>query len=162
MEAWGVVSALRSVFWTDGQVDGGGAERGSLHVRVAPVPQRPVCLLDDLGRRPPQDIVGAARLVVSPCGKTAVCPPKGTTALRRREKERGGADGMNGAASSQASPYTAAGAPRAPQGRGHSAGGRRGQEPASGQDAQAPQAPAQPLQGVAETGKHCGGHWTGS
>ena len=72
-----MVSALnQSSGRTDGRTDGGAAERGSLHVRVAPVPQRPVRLLDDLGRRPPQDIVGAAWLVVGPCGKTALFVPQ--------------------------------------------------------------------------------------
>ena len=84
----------------DGRTGGGGAERGSLHVWVAPVPQRPVRLLDDLGRRPPQDIVGAAWLVVGPCGKTALLSPKRYSSSGEKGEGRGGADGMNGAADS--------------------------------------------------------------
>lgn len=44
---WARYSEVSS--WMDRQGDSGGAERGSLHVRIAPIPQRFVGLLDDLG-----------------------------------------------------------------------------------------------------------------
>lgn len=43
------VSAEMSVIWMDRWVDNRGAGLGSLHVRVSPVPQGLMSLLDDLG-----------------------------------------------------------------------------------------------------------------
>lgn len=71
--AWGGPSTVRSVAWMNGQVDSGAAEQGSLHVRIAPIPQRFVGLLDDLGRRPPQDVVGPPWLVIGSYGKKQLC-----------------------------------------------------------------------------------------
>lgn len=61
----------------------------SLHVWVAPVPRGPCVSLMTWGRRPPQDIVGAAWQPLVLWKDSSVCPPKGTAALGRREKGRG-------------------------------------------------------------------------
>lgn len=69
---WGAgrgVSEEMSVIWMDRQVDGTGDEQSSLHVGVSPVPQGLMSFLDDLGRCPAQDIVGASRFVIGSCGK---------------------------------------------------------------------------------------------
>lgn len=63
------VSAEMSVIRMDRQVDGTGDEQSSLHVGVSPVPQGRMSFLDDLGRCPAQDVVGASRLVIGSCGK---------------------------------------------------------------------------------------------
>lgn len=63
------VSAEMSVIGMDRQVDGTGDEQSSLHVGVSPVPQGRMSFLDDLGRCPAQDVVGASRLVIGSCGK---------------------------------------------------------------------------------------------
>lgn len=63
------VSAEMSVIGMDRQVDGTSDEQSSLHVGVSPVPQGCMSFLDDLGRCPAQDVVGASRLVIGSCGK---------------------------------------------------------------------------------------------
>lgn len=134
----------------DGRAGGGGAEQGSLHVWVAPVPQRPVRLLDDLGRRPPQDIVGAAWLVVGPCGKTALFVPQKVQQLWGGGR-RGGEEQMERTGQQTAKP-TLTRQPGLPEclraeGTQPAVGG---QALASGQDTQAPRVPAPHLQGVSE------------
>lgn len=80
------------------QVDSGAAEQGSLHVRIAPIPQRFVGLLDDLGRRPPQDVVGPPWLVIGSYGKKQLCfSLKSFNRSGQKGKRVGGVDKINGA-----------------------------------------------------------------